>query len=354
MSGGSPPDDGEAPDDGLTDEELERQVDERLQELYQRARGPIEGQEARYYEPGRGYHGPEEADGRESTFGVAMVGLEGDVHGAGAWEQPFAVQSISKVFAYLLALEDHGRDAVLRRVSVEPSGDSFSSIVFDEASRRPYNPMVNAGALVTADLVRGTGTVDAAGERILTLMRRHAGNEHLHVDEDVYARELKGADRNRATAYLLRSEDMIEGEAEDVLALYLRQCSVAVTCRDLAVMAATLANGGVNPVTGMRACERRHVRDVLTVMYTCGMYDYAGEWAFDVGVPAKSGVGGGIVVPIPGKLGLAVFSPALDSHGNSIRGVEVCQEISDRLGLHVFASDEEDAVLGDPSVAADA
>ena len=146
---------------------------------------------------------------------------------------------------------------------------------------------------------------------------------------------------------------MIEGSADEVLALYLRQCSVQVTCRDLAAMAATLANGGVNPLTGARACDRRHVRDVLTVMYTCGMYDFAGEWAFEVGVPAKSGVGGGILVPIPGKLGLAVFSPGLDSHGNSIRGVEVCREISDRLGLHVFASEEEDAVLGDPTAVAD-
>ncbi|WCO67374.1 glutaminase A [Iamia majanohamensis] len=339
--------------DGPTDEELARQVDERLHELYQRARGPIDRREARYYEPGRGYHSLQEADRRESTFGVAMVGLDGDVHGAGAWEQPFAVQSISKVFAYLLALEDHGREAVLRRVGVEPSGDSFSSIVFDEASRRPYNPMVNAGALVTADLVRGTGGVEVACERVVDLMRRHAGNPDLHVDEGVYAREQEGADRNRATAYLLRSEDMIEGSADEVLALYLRQCSVQVTCRDLAAMAATLANGGVNPITGARACDRRHVRDVLTVMYTCGMYDFAGEWAFEVGVPAKSGVGGGILVPIPGKLGLAVFSPGLDSHGNSIRGVEVCREISDRLGLHVFASEEEDAVLGDPTAVAD-
>ncbi len=332
------------------DAELARQVDERLHELYQRARGPVDGPVVRFYEPGRGYHGPEAAGTDTATFGVAMVGPDGDVHGAGAWEQRFPMQSISKVFAYLLALEDHGRDAVLRRVGVEPSGDAFSSIVFDEASGRPYNPMVNAGALVTADLVRGAG-VDDTCERIVDLMRRHAGRDDLHVDEDVYARELEGADRNRATAYLLRSEQMIRGGAEDVLALYLRQCSVTVTCRDLAVMAATLANGGINPVTGVRACDRRHVRDVLTVMYTCGMYDYAGEWAFEVGVPAKSGVSGGILVPIPGKLGLGVFSPALDAHGNSIRGVEVCREISDRLGLHVFASEEEDAVLGDPAAA---
>lgn len=343
-------------DDGgpLTEEEqLERQINERLQQLYRRARGPIDDPDVRYYQAGQGYHGQEEAEPDQGeTFGLALVGLEGDVHGAGAWEQPFALQSISKVFAYLLALEDHGRQAVLRRVGVEPSGDSFSSIAFDEDRGRPYNPMVNAGALVTADLIQGA-TVEDRSERVVALMRRYAGNDDLHVDEPTFAREMEGADRNRGTAYLLRSQHMIEGRVDDVLALYLRQCSVTVTCRDLAVMAATLANGGVNPVTGARACERRHVRDVLTVMYTCGMYDYAGEWAFDVGVPAKSGVSGALLVPIPGKLGLGVFSPGLDSHGNSIRGVEVCQEISERLGLHVFASDAEDAVLGDPAVAID-
>ncbi len=343
MSGSGPP----GADAGMSEEELHRQVDERLHELYRRYRDPRHERAVRYYESGAGYRGPEAAGADRETFGVALVGLDGSVHGAGAWQEPFPLQSISKVFAYLLALEDHGREAVMRRVGVEPSGDAFSSLVFDEEERRPYNPMVNAGALVTADLVRGSDGGDAC-ERIMALMRRHAGNDDLHVDEEVFQRELDGSDRNLGTAYLLRSEDMIEGRAEDVLALYLRQCSVPVTCRDLAVMAATLANGGVNPLTGARACDRRHVRDVLTVMYTCGMYDFAGEWAFEVGVPAKSGVSGGILAPIPGKLGVGVFSPGLDSHGNSVRGVDVCREISDGLGLHVFASDEEDAVLGDP------
>ena len=137
-----------------------------------------------------------------------------------------------------------------------------------------------------------------------------------------------------------------EGNAEEILAVYLQQCSVMVTCRDLAVMAATLANGGVNPITGDQVCTRPSVRDVLTVMYTCGMYDFAGEWAFEVGIPAKSGVSGGILSPILGKLGIGVYSPGLDVHGNSIRGVRVCREMSTRLGLHVFATEEEDAMLG--------
>jgi glutaminase len=139
---------------------------------------------------------------------------------------------------------------------------------------------------------------------------------------------------------------MLAGDVEAILALYLRQCSVQVTCRDLAVTAATLANGGVNPLTGERALPLRRVRDVLSVMHTCGMYDAAGQWAFDIGVPAKSGVSGGILVVVPGKGGIGVFSPGLDSYGNSVRGIRVCQEISERLGLHVFATEAEDALLG--------
>jgi glutaminase len=326
--------------------EIRQQIEERLAELYRRHRSPTEGDDAvRYYIPGRGYHGPDTAGEERRAFGISLASLDGEAHGVGDCEVPFALQSISKVFAYALALDDHGRDHVMSRIGVEPSGDKFSSIVFDERARRPYNPMVNAGALVAADLVRGADPAEKI-ERVVALMRRHAGNDDLAVDHEVFEREMQDADRNRATVYLMRSEGMIEGDAEEILELYLQQCAVKVTCRDLAMMAATLANGGINPVTGARACDRRHVRDVLTVMYTCGMYDFAGEWAFEVGVPAKSGVSGGILAPIPGKLGIGIFSPGLDVHGNSVRGVRVCQEISGRLGLHVFATEDEDAMLG--------
>jgi glutaminase len=157
---------------------------------------------------------------------------------------------------------------------------------------------------------------------------------------------MRTADRNRATAYLMRSNGMISGDVESILALYLQQCSVQVTCRDLAVMAATLSNGCVNPITGERALPLHHVRELLSVMHSCGMYDAAGQWAFDVGVPAKSGVSGGIMAVAPGKGGIAVFSPGLDAYGNSVRGIGVCREISERLGLHVFATEAEDALLG--------
>ena len=249
------------------------------------------------------------------------------------------------MFAYGLALADHGRANVLDRVGVEPSGDAFNSIVFDERNHRPHNPMVNAGALVTTDLVRGSDH-DEKLERILAILRLFAANDDLRVDEKTFRSEMRTADRNRATAYLMRSQEMLDGDVEALLALYLQQCSVMVTCRDLAVMAATLANGCVNPVTGDRVLPRERVRDVLSVMHTCGMYDAAGQWTYEVGVPAKSGVSGGILAVVPGKVGIGVFSPGLDSYGNSVRGIRVCHEISERLGLHVFASDDEDSVLG--------
>ena len=197
---------------------------------------------------------------------------------------------------------------------------------------------------MTTDLVEGTDTAEQL-KLILGTLRHYAGNENLKVDESIFASEMRSADRNRATAYLMRSYGMISQDVEENLALYLRQCSVCVTTRDLAVMGATLANGGVNPTTGDQALTPRYARDVLSVMHTCGMYDFAGQWAYQIGIPAKSGVSGGILAVVPGKGGIGVFSPGLDVHGNSVRGIKVCEEISERLGLHIFAHDAEDALL---------
>ena len=324
--------------------ESSRQVNERLEELYWRHLLSGEDGVASYYESGRGYSGLELAAEERDRFSICLATIDGEVYQAGEHQRPFALQSISKVFVYGLALEDRGRDYVLQRVGVEPSGDAFNSIVFDERNNRPYNPMVNAGALATTNLVRGKNNAEKL-ERMLGVLRRYAGNEGLAVDEDTFEAEVRTADRNRATAYLMRSDGMLAGDVEKILTLYLQQCSVQVTCRDLAVMAATLANGGTNPLTGERALATRYERDVLSVMHTCGMYDFAGQWAYQVGIPAKSGVSGGILAVVPGKMGIGVFSPGLDPYGNSVRGVRVCEEISERLGLHVFATESEDALL---------
>lgn len=325
--------------------EISQQIDERLNGLYRKHLPVEEARTASYYRSGRGYYAPALATSERDQFGISVATVDGELHHAGDHELRFALQSLSKVFTYGLALQDRGRERVLREVGVKPSGDAFNSIVFDERNNRPHNPMVNAGALVASSLVAGGDPAEQL-ERILRALRSYAANDRLEVDQETFDEEVRTADRNRATAYLMRSDGMLTGNVEAILALYLRQCSVHVTCRDLAVMAATLANGGVNPITGEHCLKREYVRDVLSVMYTCGMYDFAGEWAYQVGVPAKSGVSGGIICAIPGKLGMGVFSPGLDRYGNSVRGVRVCEEVSARLGLHVFATEADDAMLG--------
>jgi glutaminase len=324
--------------------EVRQRVQQRLEELYKQHLSLHDDQIVSYYKSGIGYFKPEIAEAEQKRFAICLATMDGEVYYAGDYDWSFALQSISKVFVYGLALEAHGRDHVLERVGVEPSGDAFHSIVFDERNNRPYNPMVNAGALVTTDLVEGGDTAEQL-KLILGTLRHYAGNENLKVDESIFASEMRSADRNRATAYLMRSYGMISQDVEENLALYLRQCSVCVTTRDLAVMGATLANGGVNPTTGDQALTPRYARDVLSVMHTCGMYDFAGQWAYQIGIPAKSGVSGGILAVVPGKGGIGVFSPGLDVHGNSVRGIKVCEEISERLGLHIFAHDAEDALL---------
>jgi glutaminase len=328
------------------------QIIERLEELHARHLPLEEGAVDRFYESGRGYYPASEAGGESERFAISLATVDGEVYSVGDHAVPFPLHSISKVFSYALVLADHRREDILERVGVEPSGDSFGSLVFDERHHRPYNPMVNAGALVTSDLVRGASS-QRKFERILGVMRTCAGDSTLQVDERTFGREVRGADRNRAAAYFMRAEAMLSGDVEDTLALYLQQCSVQVTCAQLAVMAATLANGCVNPITGERALPQSRVRDLLSVMYTCGMYDSAGQWAYDVGVPAKSGVSGGLIAVVPGKMGIGVYSPGLDAYGNSVRGVGVCREISERHGLHVFATDDEDAILGAAAPATD-
>lgn len=318
--------------------DIREQVDERLDELYLRHLSDHRGEVVSYYDPDL------PARDRE-RFGISLIPTDGEMFLAGDHDFLFPMQSISKVFTYGIALEDRGRRAVLDKVGVEPSGEAFNSIEFDDKRHRPHNPMVNAGALATTNLVLGGSSPGACMERILSVLRKFAGNESLEVDEEVFAAQMENTDRNRAIAYLMRSYGMISGDMEATLELYLRQCSVRVTTRDLGMMAATLANGCINPRTGEQALEPRYTRDLLSVMHTCGMYDAAGQWAYEVGIPAKSGVSGSIIAVVPGKLGIAVFSPGLDVYGNSLRGVRVCEEISKRLGLHVFASEAEDNLL---------
>jgi glutaminase len=277
---------------------------------------------------------PELTKVNPELFSICIVTVDGQIYQVGDDQQQFTIQSISKVFAYGLALEDHGRDYVLTRVGVEPTGDAFNAIILDEQSKRPYNPMVNAGAIATTSLIKGSGATERLN-RVLEMFGKYTGRDAL-VDISVFTSERSTGHRNRAIAHLMLNFGMIEQNIEEVLDLYFQQCAVMVNCHDLAVMAATLANKGINPITGKQALDSSYVKDILSVMYTCGMYNFAGEWAYKVGLPAKSGVCGGIMAVVPHKMGIGVFSPLLDTRGNSVRGVKVCEELSRRLGLHLF------------------
>jgi glutaminase len=228
----------------------------------------------------------------------------------------------------------------MARIGVEPTGDAFNAIELEQRTKRPHNPMVNAGAIAAAGLVPGAGPAERLNH-VLAMFRRFAGRE-LAVDMAVFTSERATGNRNRAMAYLMRNFEMMDDPIEESLDLYFKQCSILVTCRDLALMAATLANKGVQPLSGERALAIEYVRDVLSLMYTCGMYDFAGEWAYKVGLPAKSGVGGGILAVVPGRAGIGVFSPPLDERGNSVRGIRICEELTERFGLHVFDCREPD------------
>ena len=277
---------------------------------------------------------PELALASPSWFGIAVATVGGQVFEVGDCAQLFTIQSISKAFVYGLALEDNGRDYVNSKVGVEPTGEAFNAIVLDEATNRPYNPMVNAGAIATADLIKGKDGTERL-KRMLDMFSRYTGRSHdIHVP--VFLSEKSTGNRNRAIAYLMLNFGMVSDHIDETLDLYFQQCSILVNARDLSLMAATLANGGVNPVTGLRALDQRYVQDVVSVMLTCGMYDSSGDWAYRVGMPAKSGVGGGITAVSPGKLGIGTFSPPLDPKGNSLRGIRVCQELSEEFGLHPF------------------
>ena len=277
---------------------------------------------------------PELKKSDPNHFGVSLATIDGHIYEVGDCNVPFTIQSISKAFVFALALELLGAETVEAIIGVEPSGDSFNSIRLRH-DNRPHNPMVNSGAIACSGLihcVKGKNAFDY----IRVALGRFAGRD-LDVDEPVFASERASGDRNRAIAYLLRNYGVVKGDVDAVLDIYFRQCSVLVTARDLAIMAATLASNGVNPVTGEEVIKPYTVARTLSIMTSSGMYDYAGEWVYRIGMPAKSGVGGGIVAALPAQLGLGTFSPLLDSHGNSVRGLKICEALSTHFGLHMLS-----------------
>ena len=278
---------------------------------------------------------PQLADADPNLCGIALVLPDGTVRSTAQADVLFSVQSAVKPFLFALALLDTDGDA-LDRIGIEPTGEAFDAIKLESGTGRPPNPMVNAGALLTAALVDG-GDVDGRNERILRGLSAFAGRP-LEVDEDVACNEHLLGDRNHALAHLMRSEGTLQVSADDAVTVYARACAVLVDAEALAVMGATLAFGGVNPVTGERVVPASVARDVVSVMATCGVYDGSGRWMRGIGVPAKSSVSGAIVLSAPGRLGAAVISPPLDPQGTSVRGRVASDRLSLDLDLHMFGS----------------
>jgi glutaminase len=302
-------------------------IDQVLIDIYNQTVGNKDGNLADYI--------PELAKVAPDAFGIAVATIGGRVHSIGDAATPFTIQSTSKALTYCMALELVGRERVFSRVGVEPSGDPFNAIEFDPATRRPYNPMVNAGAITVAGILRDAIGEDDAFGVVLDRFSQAAGRQ-LSLDEAVYRSESTTGHRNRAIAHLLLSVGALGEPVEPAIDLYFKQCSISVTATDLALIGATIANMGEQPGSGRQIFDVGAVRDTQAVMFTCGMYDYSGNWAYDVGVPAKSGVGGGILGVVNRQLGIGTYSPRLDRNGNSVRGIRSFKLMSDELGLHAF------------------
>jgi len=277
---------------------------------------------------------PELAKANPKHFGICLATVDGQVFRAGDWDQEFTIQSMCKPFAFQMALEQWGMQETLKRVGIEPSGDAFNSIELDPKTARPYNPMINAGAIAISSMIK-KAPIEAGIQSFVDKMSEAAGRK-LQIDLAVMASEKLTGDRNRAIAYLMRNFNVIDELVTESLEQYFAQCSLLANCQDVALMAATLANMGKHPSTGAPVFDFNYIKYVLSVMFTCGLYDYAGEWAYEVGLPAKSGVAGGIFGVVNRQLGLCVYSPRLDSRGNSVRGILACKELASHLGLHAF------------------
>lgn len=282
-------------------------------------------------------HYPALARVPSDLFGLCLVSAKGKTYAAGDTAYPFTIMSVSKPFVFALVCEALGHEEARRRLGVNSTGMPFNSVVaFELNADRITNPMVNAGAIAATSLIPG-GTADDKWRLIQDGLSRFAGRQ-LTVNEEVYASASETNHRNRGIAHLLYGYSRLYFDPIESVNLYTRQCSLEVTAYDLAATAATLADGGVNPVTQQRVISTSHCEHALAVMATAGLYETSGDWLYDVGLPGKSGVGGGIITVAPGKGGLCTFAPRLDRAGNSVKGQLATRFLSDNLGLNLFKS----------------
>lgn len=277
---------------------------------------------------------PELAAVDPNKFALALTTVDGTIYSTGDDEIEFTMQSMSKPFAYALALQHLGISAVLEKVGVEPSGEAFNQISLDKETNLPKNPMINSGAITTHSLIPVQKGISRA-ECLRRFLSELAGRQ-LEFDKQVYKSEVKTAFRNLSIGYMLRTVGVLDSDPVEIVNGYIKQCAIKVTVKDLANICSVLANGGVQAKTGKQLLERDVVRQVLSVMMTCGMYDAAGDWLTTVGIPAKSGVSGGIIGVLPGQVGIVVFSPKIDEHGHSVRGVDIFERLSRDMGLHLM------------------
>lgn len=265
-----------------------------------------------------------------NLFGIAVVTPDGKTYTAGDTKSEVSIQSISKVFTLANVIQESGSDQIVNTVGVDPTGQAFNSIVAIEQNKgKEMNPLVNPGAIATTSMVKGANA-DQVWAKIISTYNDFAGRP-LDVNQEVYKSESETNQRNQAIAELMYAYGIIKNNPQQATDLYTRQCSVNVNAKDLAVMAATLANNGVNPITNKRVMSSDHVPQVLAVMAMAGLYDDSGKWLFATGLPAKSGVGGGLIAVSPGKFGIAVISPPLDAAGNSVRAQKAIEDISAAL-----------------------
>lgn len=280
---------------------------------------------------------PELSEADPNTLGVTLIECGGGSYSAGDHEKTFTLQSISKVLSLLLALEDQGNDKVFSIVGQEPTGDPFNTVEYLEtgAKDKPFNPMVNSGAIAISSMIKGRD-VDERFGRVLDFIRQIAGNPNLTLNEEVYQSEKKTGAHNRSLAYFMQSIGILGNDVEDVLDLYFRFNSIDVTVHDLANIGCLLANRGKRPGRDDWLVSEKHVETAATIMFMAGMYNTSGEFAIEVGFPSKSGVSGGIMSLVPGQMGIGVIGPAIGNLGNSTAGVHVLKTLSDDLRLHLF------------------
>ncbi len=278
---------------------------------------------------------PELAKADPNDLGICIVSNDSQIYKCGDFDTLFTMQSISKVVSLIMALELIGEEKVFSRVGVEPTGDAFNSMIrLETQTHIPFNPMINAGAISVAGMLHECTDFDS----YLAFLRRLCGREDIFVNDNVYRSEKTTGMKNRAIAYFLANDGVLQADIEAVLDFYFKMCSVNVNVVDLARIGNVLANDGINIFTGERHISRKSAVIAKTLMFTCGLYDGSGAFAIKVGIPAKSGVGGGIMCSINSKSGIGVYGPALDSKGNSVWGIKVLEYLSEKLDLHSFSA----------------